>query len=84
MAVNLTIQLPDDAFSVLKMRPDDFVQEMKLAAVVKWYEMGIVSQSKASEISGISRKAFLDVLNRFHVSPFQVTSDELEKEIADA
>jgi len=42
MTVQLEIELPDDAFSVLKIGPKDFVREMKLAAVVKWYEMGMI------------------------------------------
>ena len=55
---------------------------MRLAAAVKWYEVGTVSQSKAAEIAGISRQAFLDALIRFEVSPFQTTPDELAEELA--
>jgi predicted HTH domain antitoxin len=54
---------------------------MRLAAAVKWYEIGKISQSKAAEIAGISRHEFLEALNDFGVSPFQVTEDELLKEI---
>lgn len=82
MPVQVMIELPDDAFSVLKVRPDIFVREMRLAATIKWYEMGMISQSKASELAGISRQAFLEALNRFNVSPFQTTPDELLKEVA--
>lgn len=84
MTVQLEIELPDDAFSVLKIGPKDFVREMKLAAVVKWYEMGMISQSKASELAGISRRAFLEALKRFEVTPFQSSPAELEREIANA
>ncbi len=47
-----------------------FVQEMRLAAAVKWYEVGIVSQSKGSEIAGVSRHQFLEALIviMFHLS----------------
>ncbi len=65
------------------MSPSEFVDEMRLAAAVKWYEIGMISQSKAAEMAGISRQEFLDALSRFHVSPFQVTPEELEKELAD-
>jgi predicted HTH domain antitoxin len=54
---------------------------MRLAAVVKWYELGKISQSKASEIAGISRYQFLTALSRYDVSPFQVTPDELAEEL---
>jgi len=54
---------------------------MRLAAAVKWYEMGQVSQSKAAELAGVSRAEFLDALTRFDVSPFQVTLEELNKTV---
>lgn len=62
--------------------PEVFVQEMRLAAAVKWYEVGMISQSKAAEIAGVSRHQFLEALNRYHVSPFQVTAEELAEELA--
>ncbi|TGN99892.1 hypothetical protein PN36_32145 [Candidatus Thiomargarita nelsonii] len=77
---NYTIKLPETLFSAL--RPDEFLQEMRLAAAVKWYELQLVSQAKAAEIAGISRYAFLEALSRFNVSPFQVTPEELLEEIA--
>jgi predicted HTH domain antitoxin len=83
MSVKVSIDLPEHAFSALRMRPDNFVKEMSLAAAIKWYEMGLISQSKASELAGVSRQGFLEALNRFKVSPFQVTPEELAEEMAD-
>ena len=57
---------------------------MRLAAAVKWYELEMISQSKAAELAGVSRQEFLEALNRFKVSPFQVTPEELAGEAADA
>ena len=81
MSIKITIELPEEPFSALRSTPDHFVKEMRLAAAVKWYEMGMVSQSKASELAGINRHEFLDALSRFKVSPFQITPEELTEEL---
>jgi predicted HTH domain antitoxin len=84
MTVRVSVELPEDAFSALRTSPEDFVREMRLAAAVKWYELGLLSQSKAAEVAGISRHEFLDALSRFKVSPFQTTPDELARELGRA
>jgi len=53
MSTQITIDLPDDAFSALRSSPENFVKEMRLAAAAKWYEIGLVSQSKAAELCGM-------------------------------
>ena len=80
--IQIELNLPESAFSALRSTPDEFAQELLIAAVVKWYEVGILSQSKASEIAGISREAFLQALNRFSVSPFQTNLEELTEEVS--
>ena len=75
------IELPDSAFSALRKPPAEFVQEMKYAAVVKWYEAGMISQDKAAEIAGLSRHDFLTLLIRYEVSAIQYTPDLLEEEL---
>ncbi len=78
------IQLPDTVFSALRKAPDEFVQEMRVAAAVKWYELGEVSQGKAAEVAGLSRSDFVSALTRYKVSVLQYTSEELAQELMNA
>ena len=80
MTVRVSIDVPEEAFSVLRTTPEGFAEELKLAAICKWYELGKVSQSKAAALAGVSRAEFLMVLGRFAVSPFQTTPEELVAE----
>jgi len=80
MSIQISIELPESAFSILRKSPEEFVKEMRLAASVKWYEIGMISQSKAAELAGISRAEFLNALDRFHISPFQESLEEITRE----
>lgn len=80
--MKITLDLPDHAFSSLRQASDDFAAELRLAACVKWYELGRISQAKAAEISGLSRAAFIDTLRIYHVPAIQTAPSELEHELA--
>ncbi|MEA3351329.1 MAG: UPF0175 family protein [Chloroflexota bacterium] len=75
------IALPKSAFSALRKSPTEFIQEMKYAAAVKWYEAEMLSQDKAAEIAGLSRYDFLTLLAQYNVSAIQYTPDLLEEEL---
>lgn len=79
--ITVFIQLPENIFSALRKNPDEFVQEMRIAAAVKWYELGEISQSKAAEIAGITRSDFINALSRYRVDFMQYSAEELAKEM---
>ncbi len=77
MSQILEIEMPDSVLIGLQKEPKQLAAEIRVAAAVKWYEMGALSQGKAAELAGLSRAAFLSELSRFGVSPFQETAEEI-------
>ncbi|MEB3359746.1 MAG: UPF0175 family protein [Synechococcales bacterium] len=76
-----SIDLPESVFSSLRKAPDEFLQEMRLAAAIKWYELGEISQGKAAEIAGISRSELLQAFARYRVDFMQYTAEEIAEEV---
>lgn len=75
----ISIDLPEMTFAVLWKTQKELGREILVAAVVKWFELGTVSQGKAAEILEISRSEFLEVLSDYKVSAWQYTDEELNK-----
>ena len=73
-----TIQLhiPDD----VDLKEYDF--SMIIAS--KLYEEGKLSAGQASEIAGLSKRAFIELLGRYSVSIFSTLLSDLESDIANA
>lgn len=83
MSVTISLEMPEEVLNLLESTPELIGGEVRLAAAVKWHEMGKLSQGKAAEVAGLSRAEFILALGRYGVSPFQVTADELERELRD-
>jgi predicted HTH domain antitoxin len=72
----LEIQLSDRAVVGLDLDLGELASELRVAAAVKWYEVGRVSQEVAAEVAGMSRSEFVSALSHFRVSPMQETASE--------
>lgn len=79
--VSLKIDLPEEAFSALRVHPDQFARELRFAAAVQWYHQGLISGSKAAEVAGMTRLEFLDELARRRLDTVKIDLDELEAEL---
>jgi predicted HTH domain antitoxin len=77
----VVFDFPPDVFSALRKSPEEFADEMRLAAAIHWYSQGLISQGKAAEIAGLDRARFLDELFHRKVPAIQVTLEELREEL---
>jgi predicted HTH domain antitoxin len=82
MTHTVQIEVADETLAALRRSPEEYALELRLAASVKLYELGRVSQEVASEIAGMSRERFLKALADFQVTPFQDTRQSLTRELA--
>lgn len=81
MTTTISFDFEASAFGALRLAPNEFAREMRIAASVQWYAQGIVSQGKAAELAELTRADFLDELYRRKVPACQVTPEELTEEI---
>ncbi len=79
--MKLSIDVPESTFATFRQSPAEFMDELRLAATIKWYELGRLSQAKAAELSGLSRHGFLEALLRYQVPAIQSSPEELDKEV---
>ncbi len=73
MYQEVTIKLPES------VQLNSFEIAMTLAA--RLYERGILSSGQAAEMTGLSKRAFIELLAKYGVSVFGYTSlEEMEQE----
>lgn len=82
--MQIKLEIPDNSLSITRESPDEFARSLRIAAAVKWYELGRISQSKAAELIGCNRVDLFNHLRDYGVPFLQVSVTDLEKELADS
>ena len=80
----LELHIPDDATSLLEVSKEGLGRELLLLAAIKLYEIGRISSGQAARLAGISRVDLLTRLKDYKVAPFQVTPEELRRDVLNA
>ena len=78
----IMVTLPDETSLALKVPLEALGSELLLAAAVKLYEIGKLSSGAAAELAGIPKPLFLMKLGDYGVETFDLTQDELQREIS--
>jgi predicted HTH domain antitoxin len=81
---HMTIELPESLLATSHLSREEFVREAKLLLATKMFELGRLSSGRAAELCGLGRVEFLFAASRLGVSPVQLDSEELERELSGA
>lgn len=73
---SIQFYIPDEIFLSMKETPEEMLQEIRMAAAAKLYEIGKLSSALAAQMAGIPRVSFLQRLSRYRVPIFQLTKQE--------
>ena len=76
----IVFDIPEESLASLKLTPETVVDELRLAAAVKLYELGRLSSGVAARLAGIPRVVFLTRLADYGVDTFQLSESELRRE----
>lgn len=79
--LEIRMKLDNDVLSGLRRSPQEFANEMRLAAAIHWYKRGEVSQEKAAQIAGLDRTDFLLALASRGEDAFVVDFADLDSEL---
>lgn len=77
---HIAFNLPDASRLALKLSAEALADELRLAAAMKFYELGRLSSGAAAELAGVPRTVFLSRLAEYGVDTFRLTEEELRRE----
>jgi predicted HTH domain antitoxin len=79
--IEIRIKLDEDVLSALRRSPNEFVNEMRLAAAIHWYKRGDISQEMAAQVAGLDRTDFFLAVAREGEDAFVVDFPDLDREL---
>lgn len=56
--------------------------ELRMLLAVKLFEEGMITSGQGAQMVDLSKRAFIEMLGKYKISPFQYEMEEIESDIA--
>jgi predicted HTH domain antitoxin len=76
----VVLEVLDETLNALHLSPDEFGEELWMAAAAKLYELGRLSSSAAAALAGVPRVVFLSRLSDYGVNTFRLSEEDVRRE----
>jgi predicted HTH domain antitoxin len=76
----IVLDVSAETLLALKVPLEDAGEALRMAAAVKFFELGRLSSGAAADLAGVPRVVFLSRLADFGVDTFDLTEEQLERE----
>lgn len=80
--MSASLQFSEELLAALQVSPEELTGRLRLAAAMKWYAEGAISQEIAAQVAGLNRVDFLLALAKHRQPSFHVDFEELKNEIS--
>ncbi len=80
MNQQITLEISSESLLSLKLMPNEIANELRLAAAMKFYELGKLSSGAAATLAGIPKPLFLMKLTDYGIDSFDLTDEDFQLE----
>ncbi len=80
----VSFDVPEETLIALKLTPEGFAAELRIAGAMKLYEIGRLSSGAAAEMAGIPRPLFPSKLADYGIATFRSSASEVAEDVANA